>query len=113
MLRALRGWPAGATASGTRLPPRQAAAASRLLLTRPRCRYHTEVVAVTVFHFVKLRHNVTVFTRDDPFEMGQVVNPYFWKGFRRASCRSASRPAAPSTLGSAHAPTGLGVGCQA
>jgi hypothetical protein len=41
---------------------------------------------VTVFHFVKLRHNVTVFTRDDPFEMGEVINPYFWKGFRRARC---------------------------
>ncbi|KAL4427608.1 hypothetical protein ABPG75_001697 [Micractinium tetrahymenae] len=46
-------------------------------------RYHTEVVAVAVFHFVKLRHNVTVFTRDDPFEMGDVINPYFWKGFRK------------------------------
>ncbi|PRW45695.1 hypothetical protein C2E21_5862 [Chlorella sorokiniana] len=46
-------------------------------------RYHTEVVAVTVFHFVKLRHNVTVFTRDDPFHMGNVMHPYFWKGFRK------------------------------
>lgn len=46
-------------------------------------RYHTEVVAVAVFHFVKLRHNVTVFTRDDPFEMGEVISPYFWKGFRK------------------------------
>ncbi|PSC68981.1 hypothetical protein C2E20_7512 [Micractinium conductrix] len=46
-------------------------------------RYHTEVVAVTVYHFVKLRHNVTVFTRDDPLNMGDVLNPYFWKGFRK------------------------------
>ena len=37
-----------------------------------------------MFHFVKLRHNVTVFTRDDPFHMGDVMHPYFWKGFRRA-----------------------------
>lgn len=37
---------------------------------------------MAVFHFVKLRHNVTVFTRDDPFDMGDVINPYFWKGFR-------------------------------
>lgn len=37
---------------------------------------------MAVFHFVKLRHNVTVFTRDDPLEMGDVINPYFWKGFR-------------------------------
>ena len=35
-----------------------------------------------MFHFVKLRHNVTVFTRDDPFHMGDVMHPYFWKGFR-------------------------------
>lgn len=48
--------------------------------------YHTEVVAVTVFHFVKLRHNVTVFTRDDPFHMGDVMHPYFWKGFRCGVC---------------------------
>jgi hypothetical protein len=45
-------------------------------------RYHTEVVAVAAFHFVKLRHNVTVFTREDEFDMGDVINPYFWKGFR-------------------------------
>ena len=45
-------------------------------------RYHTEVVAVAAFHFVKLRHNVTVFTREDEFDMGDVMNPYFWKGFR-------------------------------
>ncbi len=48
--------------------------------------YHTEVVAVTVFHFVKLRHNVTVFTRDDQFHMGDVMHPYFWKGFRLVGC---------------------------
>jgi hypothetical protein len=47
-------------------------------------RYHTEVVAVAAFHFVKLRHNVTVFTREDEFDMGDVINPYFWKGFRWA-----------------------------
>lgn len=47
-----------------------------------RLRYHTEVLAVAVFHFVKLRHNVTVFTRDDPLHMGDVLHPYFWKGFR-------------------------------
>lgn len=38
-----------------------------------------------MFHFVKLRHNVTVFTRDDPFHMGDVMHPYFWKGFRCSS----------------------------
>ena len=45
-------------------------------------RYHTEVAAVAVFHFVQLRHNVTVFTRHDEFGMRDVVHPYFWKGFR-------------------------------
>lgn len=42
-----------------------------------------------MFHFVKLRHNVTVFTRDDPFHMGDVMHPYFWKGFR---CRVEGSP---------------------
>lgn len=62
----------------------QAAWRASPLCTCDTNRYHTEVVAVAVFHFVKLRHNVTVFTRDDPFDMGDVINPYFWKGFRWA-----------------------------
>lgn len=44
--------------------------------------FHTEVVTALTYHFVKMRHNVTVFTRPDDFGMGDVITPFFWKSFR-------------------------------
>ena len=45
-------------------------------------KYHIEVVAALTFHFAKLRHNVTVFTRYDEFGMEDVLSPYHPRGFK-------------------------------
>lgn len=44
--------------------------------------FHTEVVSALTYHFVKMKHNVTVYARDDDLGMGTVVKPFFWKGYR-------------------------------
>lgn len=38
--------------------------------------FHVEVVSALLFHFVKLRHNVTVYSRED-FGMEEVIKPYY------------------------------------
>ncbi|KFM23896.1 hypothetical protein F751_6864 [Auxenochlorella protothecoides] len=45
--------------------------------------YHEEVVAAVGYHLLKLRHNVTVFTKATALGMEEVVRPFLWKGFRR------------------------------
>ena len=45
--------------------------------------YHTEVVTSLVYHFVKMRHDVTVYARDDDLNMQAVIDPWFWRGFRK------------------------------
>ena len=56
-------------------------------------KYHTEVVAALTYHFVKLSHNVSIFSRDDNFEIDDVLTPYFWKGVKcvlEAACLSCA-----------------------
>lgn len=45
--------------------------------------FHVEIVASLAYHFSKLKHNVTVYTRDDQLGMQQVMYPFHWKGMRR------------------------------
>lgn len=45
--------------------------------------FHVEVVASLAYHFSKLKHNVTVYTRDDQLGMQPVMYPFHWKGMRR------------------------------
>lgn len=45
--------------------------------------YHTEVVASLAYHFIKLRHNVTVFDREDALGIQAVILPWLWKGVKK------------------------------
>ena len=46
-------------------------------------KFHTEVVASLVYHFGKMNHNVTVFSRDDELGIEAAIHPFHFRGFRR------------------------------
>ncbi len=43
--------------------------------------FHVEVLSALTFHFSKLRHNVSVFSRED-YGMQDVVSPFYKKNFK-------------------------------